>query len=63
MSIKWDPYCKTNPSEKAGTPRELKVIEISDGSQHRAEWLPPYPPTGCGKYNNLCPESLSKSDL
>jgi len=37
---------RTEPAEQAGRPRELTVVEINDGSQHRAGWLPPYPPTG-----------------
>ena len=41
---------QTDPAKKAAVPRELSVVEINDGSQHRAEWLPPYPPTGIGKY-------------
>ena len=40
---------ETKPDEKAGTPRDLKVIETVDGSKHQASWLPPYPPTGEGK--------------
>jgi len=37
---------KTEPAEQAATPRELTVVEINDGFQHRAGWQPPYPPTG-----------------
>jgi len=37
---------ETKPDEKAGTPRDLKVIETVDGSKHQTSWLPPYPPTG-----------------
>ena len=38
----------TKPANKAGPPRNLKVVEINEGSQHQASWLPPYPPTGLG---------------
>ena len=43
---------ETKPDEKAGTPRDLKVIETVDGSKHQTSWLPPYPPTGEGKIEN-----------
>ena len=43
---------ETKPGEKAGTPRDLKVIETSDGSNHITTWLPPYPPTGEGNLRN-----------
>ena len=38
----------TKPANKAGPPRNLKVIEINEGSQHQVSWLPPFPPTGLG---------------
>ena len=40
---------ETKPDAKAGTPKDLKVIETIDGSKHLISWLPPYPPTGEGK--------------
>ena len=44
---------ETKPDEKAGTPRDLKVIETVDGSKHQTSWLPPYPPTGEGMIENF----------
>ena len=40
----------TKSADKASVPRNFKVTEISEGSQHLASWLPPYPPTGQSKY-------------
>ena len=40
----------TKSADIASVPRNFKVTEISDGSQHLASWLPPYPPTGQSKY-------------
>ena len=44
---------ETKPDEKAGTPKDLKVIETIDGSKHLISWLPPYPPTGEGKCGRI----------
>jgi len=43
---------QTEPADKAGPPKNLKVVEINEGSQHQASWLPPFPPTGLvGSYS------------
>jgi len=50
----------TKPANKAGPPRNLKVVEINEGSQHQASWLPPYPPTGLvGSYSLEWKEALA----
>ena len=53
-------FVQTDPAEKAAAPRELSVVEINDGSQHRAGWLPPYPPTGICEYSLT---ALTKMDF
>jgi len=52
----------TKSADKASAPRNLKITEINDGSQHLASWLPSYPPTGqIGHYSIQWKEAHSNA--